>query len=485
MNSNNLPDKEKLWYWQEELNRVGPRFTGNKAHRKLIDFFEQELTDMGLKVNRDKHLFTKWEAKQWSLSVQAEHGGIEEYPVTSYYPYSGTTTEDGVVGELIYCGLGPGNFKQAAGKIAIVEVTVSKLPSSVALRKRTSFPKSAKLPFGLRNSVVSSLMKGPDLVEAQQAGVLGVICVWKKISAENVRGQYLPFTTALKDCPALWVDGNTGDQLKQLAFRHAKARLVLHAEIEENADSDTLYAILPGTNRSENILINTHTDGPNACEENGGVGLLAMAEYFSKLPLEQRQRDLVFVFVTGHFQIPQFGIQGQATTRWLHDHPELWDGVGGHQKAVAGLTLEHLGCREWKDNQENSQYSDTGNLETELVYTANEMMNTIYLDSLKGRTKVRSITLKPVNNIHFGEGQPLFDAGIPNISLVPAPDYLCATGPNGYLDKLDIDFMDEQIGSFIKMTTVIDRTPVEVLGQPEPYAKGLLGFLVKDANEKQ
>lgn len=175
--------------------------------------------------------------------------------------------------------------------------------------------------------------------------------------------------------------------MKQLAFRHAKARLVLHAEIEENADSDTLYAILPGTNSSENILINTHTDGPNAREENGGVGLLAMAEYFSKLPLEQRQRDLVFVFVTGHFQIPQFGIQGQATTRWLQDHPELWDGEGGHQKAVAGLTLEHLGCREWKDNQEISQYSDTGNLETELVYTANEMMNTIYLIRLREERK--------------------------------------------------------------------------------------------------
>ncbi len=259
-------------------------------------------------------------------------------------------------------------------------------------------------------------------------------------------------------------------------MQQTKARLVLQAEVKGNADSDTLYAILPAHNSKENILLNTHTDGPNASEENGGIGLLALAEYFSKMPVEQRKRNLLFVFVTGHFQINQFGINGQATTRWLHEHPELWNDEGDNQKAVAGLTLEHLGCLEWKDTQNKTEYHYTGNLETELVYTGNEVMNNIYLDSLEGRTKVRSVTLKPKNKLHFGEGQPLFDAGIPNISLVPAPDYLVAEGKDGYLEKVDLDFMHEQIQSFIKIVSIIDHT--SKLRKADAYT-GMLGFLGK------
>ncbi|MNI47181.1 hypothetical protein D3C73_1016810 [compost metagenome] len=119
----------------------------------------------------------------------------------------------------------------------------------------------------------------------------------------------------------------------------------------------------------------------------------------------------------------------------------------------------------------------------ELVYTANEAMNRIYLDSLSGRSMVRSITLRPKSSIYFGEGQPLYNAGIPTISLIPAPDYLCAVGQDGQLDKLDPDFMYEQIVSFIKMTSVLDHTPAESIGTPEPPAKGILGLVIKDQND--
>lgn len=477
---NDFPNKEKVWAWQQEIHRFGPRLTGNNAHKQLIDYFETELTQMGLEVHRDKHTFTKWEAKHWNLSVQGEDGNFNEMPVTFYYPYSGKTTVDGVIGELIYCGKGAGNFKQAAGKIAIVEVAVFGMPTALLFKRRSSYPKNERISFTTRNPVISSVLRSPNLEKAEQAGVLGVICVWKNISDDNAQGQYLPFTTAHKNCPSLWVGGKTGDMLKKLALRQAKARLVLHAEIEENADSDTLYAVLPGTNKTENILINTHTDGPNAWEENGGVGLLAMAKYFSSIPLERRNRSIVFVFVTGHFQIPQFGIHGQATTRWLNDHPELWNGEDEHQLTVAGITLEHLGCKEWKENKDHSGYAYSGNLELEIVYTANAVLDQIYMDCLQGRSKVRSITFKPKSNIYFGEGQPLYNAGIPTISLIPAPEYLCAIAQDGDLEKLDSDFLFEQIETFTKIAAMLDHIPRETIGKPEAPSKGILGLLIKE-----
>jgi hypothetical protein len=128
------------------------------------------------------------------------------------------------------------------------------------------------------------------------------------------------------------------------------ATLVLEAALDE-ADTDTLHAILPGRNPHETIIVNTHTDGPNACEENGAAGLLALAKAHGSRT--DRQRSIVFVFATGHFQIPQLVEgHGQATLAWLRRHPELWDGKPGHARAVAGLTLEHLGCLEWKDRGE-------------------------------------------------------------------------------------------------------------------------------------
>ncbi|WP_044877075.1 hypothetical protein [Paenibacillus sp. IHBB 10380] len=480
IHQNKLPDLEKVWSWQQKLDGFGPRLTGNDAHKRLTDYFEAELRQMGLKTHRDSHVFTKWEAKHWRLSIYSDGDHEEELTATFYFPYSGTTPEEGVVGELIYCGKGPGRFREAAGKIAIVDVSSPKLPSSLFFKRRSSYPKNETMPFLMSNPVLSSIVRGPNLEKAAQAGVLGVICVWRDLSEANARSQYLPFTTGPRQCPALWVGKETGSRLKKMAKHGAKARLVLQAEMDECASSDTLYAVLPGTNRSETVIVNTHTDGPNACEENGGVGLLAMARYFSSLPIEQRQRSMVFVFVTGHFQIPQFGIHGQATTRWLHDHPELWSGEGGHPRAVAGLTLEHLGCKEWKDSEDAAAYSYTGRFEVEFVYTGNQVMDELYRASLSGRTKVRSITLQPKSSIYFGEGQPLYMAGIPTVSLIPAPDYLCAAGEAGGLDKLDVHFMNEQIVTFIKLAAAIDCTPTEKLGKPQAHAKGIIGLLVKE-----
>lgn len=102
-------------------------------------------------------------------------------------------------------------------------------------------------------------------------------------------------------------------------------------------------------------------------------------------------------------------------------------------------------------------------------------MNDIYIKALEGRNKVRTITLRPRNNIYFGEGQPLFQEGIPTISLVPAPDYLCKISSNVDIDKLDAEIMYEQIQTFLKVITGIDTIPAEILGKPQKQSYGILG----------
>ena len=77
--------------------------------------------------------------------------------------------------------------------------------------------------------------------------------------------------------------------------------------------------------------------------------MIALAQYFAR---RRHRRPIYFAFVTGHFQLPQFTspivpprpeVGSDATSVWMNDHQEIY------HNAVAGLTVEHLGCRQWVD----------------------------------------------------------------------------------------------------------------------------------------
>ena len=149
-------------------------------------------------------------------------------------------------------------------------------------------------------------------------------------------------------------------------------------------------------------------------------------------------------------------------------HRDLWDGKGEHMKCVADLTIEHLGCREWRDI--NGEYKCTGKPEVELVYTGNEFMDKLYIDTVKERKTVRTMTLRGHNALHFGEGQNFFTMGIPEISLVPAPYYLCVVSNTHEMEKFDINLMVQQTETFARLIEKLEGIPSEVLGKSDGYS---------------
>src|SRR5262249_38696898 len=159
-------------------------------------------------------------------------------------------------------------------------------------------------------------------------------------SDEQAAQLYAPFGRAYQDMPALWVGRAAGDRLRRLAQSGGEATLTLEAVISPDTPTETVIATLPGISTDEVIIVNTHTDGNNATEENGGLGCLALAHYFSRLPKNARRRSLVFVLATGHFA----GAYVPAIRGVIDRHPDLIN------RAVGALTVEHLGCREWLDN---------------------------------------------------------------------------------------------------------------------------------------
>ena len=81
--------------------------------------------------------------------------------------------------------------------------------------------------------------------------------------------------------------------------------------------------------------------------------------------------------------------------------------------------------------------------------------------------------------MYLGEGKALYNAGIPTISLVPAPTYLCAARPDGGIDKLDATLAHQQLLTFARVLKEIDLTPTEQIGAAQPQAFGLLGFVLR------
>ncbi len=441
-----LPSIDEVWGWQVRMNDLGPKYTGNEAHGSFVEFLASNLTSTGLEVTRDSFKFPRWNARRWALKVQPASGAAFDAPVTSYYPYSGQTPAAGVTGELVAQPAPAtrdfgGKFQPSGdvnGKVAFIEMPVTAPPYADWYKAYGFHTADTRLPSDV--AAVWSIFT-PLLTDLKKAGAIGVVLAWTNISDDQAAYQYTPFSRPLQDLPALWVGRETGARLRKLAGTGAKATVTLEADVFKDSPTDTLIATLPGTSRDEVIIINTHTDGPNATEENGGLGVLALAKYFARIPQASRRRTIVFVLATGHFALAYLpSIHG-----FMEQHPDTV------KKAVGAITVEHLGCREWLDNPAG-KYAATGRDELTLAITDFGGTAKVMLDAVKDTADRRVAVVKPVpqKGLFFGEGGALSRAGIPTIGYIPIPSYLIAGPPNGCIDKLSKTLLHAQIEAFAK-----------------------------------
>lgn len=485
--------KDEILAGVEKMNSFGARFTGNKAHSDFINYLKDEIGKMGIPIFSDPFYFKRWEEKHSSIEIIDENENIN-IPVSSAYPYSGETDEDGITQELVYVK-DITDIPKTTGKIAVFEVSnVKFIPSEVAFDKRSSYPEDVVLPQKYEGSVITSFVQCFNGIISKITKAKAVILIWKGLHDDCVKGQYLSFIMGYQNIPMLWVNGTEGQKIIDAALNGKSAKLVLTAQTEENAFTESFYCILKGKDAKETVIVNTHTDGTNCVEENGAVALLQLMKNMKDRELN---RTHIFVFTTGHFRLPHFKDirtgSFQSASRWLSMHRELWDGKGEHFKCVANLTLEHMGCKEWRDV--DGEYKYTGEQEVELVYTGNEFMDKLYIDTVKERKNIRTMTLRGHNALHFGEGQNFFTMGIPEISLVPAPYYLCVVSDSHEMEKFDAELMTQQTETFAKLIEKIENISSKDLGRSDFYsvikAKSVSGgidlnisSLVKDAINK-
>src|SRR5277367_191378 len=367
---NLLPSQKEVWEWQVWMAKLGPKYTGNAAHTEFVEFLATHLKEAGLDVAREHYTLPRWEAKRWEIGIAPASGATFKPVATSYFPYSGETPASGATGELVYAGHAPNfNLSGLQGKVVLVDFSANVRKFGEMYQPWGIYPADAHFPAEFKPA------RGGvnDLTQFKKAGAVGVIIAWTDVSDGNAADQYTPFSRPPQGIPGLYVGSETGKKLKALAGSGAKATVVLEADIHPDTPTDTLLATLPGTSADEVILVNTHTDGPNATEENGGLGVLALAKYFAKVPKSQRKRTLVFPLTSGHFAGPWV----PSMRGIIQKYPDLI------KRTVAALTVEHLGCKEWVDDA-SFQYKPTGENEWAVAITETGGVGKILVEALQG-----------------------------------------------------------------------------------------------------
>lgn len=437
-----LPSQKEVWDWQVWMAKLGPKYTGNAAHVQFVDFLATQLKSAGLEIAREHYTFPRWEARRWQLSIVPATGKRFEAPVTSYFPYSGETPAAGVTGDLVFAGSNP-TFRTDSlqGKIALIDFTCNVRKFGEIYEPWGIHPPDAKFP----ESIHPARGAVNDLTKFQKAGAIGVVLAWTDVSDANAADQYTPFSRPPQGIPGLYVGRETGARLRSLAESGAKATLILEAQTFPDSPTDTVIATLPGSSSEEAIIVNTHTDGPNATEENGGIGIVALARYFSRIPKSERKRTLVFPLTTGHFAGPWVpSIRGVITK-----YPDLI------KKSVAAVTVEHLGCKEWMDDA-SLRYRATGENEWSVAITEKKSTGEAFVEALKGSASRKTAVVNPVHGGWLGEGASLTRAGIPTIGYIPQPNYLLAGPADGCIEKLSAELMHSQIQDFAKVIHILD-----------------------------
>ena len=108
--------------------------------------------------------------------------------------------------------------------------------------------------------------------------------------------------------------------------------------------TDTLLATMKG-NSNDVVVLTTQTDGPNECNENGALGVLAAATYLSKL--ESRRKTYVFSLPTGHYAGGPVSdnVTGSGRRAGTRGVMEKWPDV--FKRTVAQIQLEQMAASEW------------------------------------------------------------------------------------------------------------------------------------------
>lgn len=485
-----LPPTHMFDAWLQRLHGFGPvRFTGTPPCRAFEDFLADEFEKLGCMVERDSFRLTSWECdlqRDCAIGVDEDGGRSRDLEVLSYYPFCGSTHGQAPArGRIIYGGTG------LKGALALLETTAPKVLRDAivvvdapvgGISSTPEIYPGSEIGDPLRETnapLPASAIFHRGLMAALQDRCRGIVLCFTDVNDDAARYTWAPFSEPHGKIPALWVGAESGRYLRAVAGR-ATIDMRCDATLTPDAQADSLLATLPGQT-DEVILLTTHTDGPNESNDNGALGLLALATYASKLPLSERRRTLVFSMPTGHYAMgavadPVTGSGRRAGTYgMMKRYPTVIE------RTVAQIALEQLGALEW--DEIGGGYQPTGRAAPSFWLPTNDQKSIFSPEPVQGTQAMGAAMVRMFgaasadgdpkylrgalveSGFAPGEGGALRAAGIPGIGLMGVPGYFFRADPRGVLDKLDARVMRAQVSVAARLLAMMDRlTPGQLLG---------------------
>jgi hypothetical protein len=475
-----LPSAKQVHAEVQRMVDFGPRLTGYPGHEAFTTWVEDEMRAAGLEIApHDVYDYDCYRTGDFSLEIL---DGADPGPVdvsTSYVRCVGTPPE-GVTGPLVHAAGFPEtdtlaalvdpNAASAAVRAWVASVADGYRDSILLVELSAPGPLTARVFTAVSTYLqwdghtmedwaqidYSRAWMGPwlDLADFAPLGVKGVVFS-TRASKEMLRGNNSSHIARPQPIPALVVDRDTGAALRAQAEHRAQTCLRLDVAIEP-VKLRQLTAILPGAS-DECIIVNTHTDGQNAFEENGAVAAVEMARHFASLPEPDRlRRTLVFALYPGHMS-GRVGIEDARG--WILKHPDLVT------NAVGAVSIEHLGATEWVDDERG--FRPTGEIEIYGIWTTQgEMFEQVALPALIESGLQRHALLKPP--VQITPGRAFHWLGVPHVSGIAGPTYLLKVTDDGEMDKFDAELASRQIGFYADVVRRLDRADRAALYRGDP-----------------
>jgi hypothetical protein len=449
----------QLLEWHRQLDAVGLRATGSPVHEHYIDVLRARLHRAGVQQLRFEAVpHRRWLAQAWSLRAGSPQPS-RAIPTASYIPYSGGTPAAGVTAPLVHltdpagAPPAPGSLR---GKIALFTLPQTPLTygALATLAYRSYDPAGilkANAPYARAWLSISTLIE--ILTALVRAKAAGCVCILD-LPADAAHGAYYPYDGRIRPVPGVFVDHQTGTRLIALAAAGATARLTVRSHTKE-MHTRNLLGVIPGAS-TELMLLHSHTDGPNAIEDNGPNAIVAISQYLTRLPRRSLPRSVMVLLTTGHFA----GGAGVEAFVRRHRRSTL-------RRAAAALTLEHLGAREWNP-QPDGHSRLTGHAEAASVFTPESSpLVSAAATALKRAKDDPASVLRPYvsspgspdGNGWPAEGTQLWTmAALPTANYITGPTYLLNWGiPT--VDKLDVALMRREAIAFTEMLLALSRVP--------------------------
>ena len=437
----------------------GSRTTASRAHEKTIDYLEDQMRGVkGMQVRSDPYELLRWQPTAGWGDRELEKAGAlftpgpghsrRSIPAAGAVPYSLPTRARGHEGQLVYLPRGQAiTSENARGKIVMVDFPATPVPYNAffALSRYVTPDLAGEAGMLYDRGIFADDPLNAVMTAAGRAEAAGIIVAFD-FPRDQVRGYFEPHKGTHYRVPAVFVGVDEREQLKALAAQGQTVGVAVRAKVDR-AMTRNLIATLPGQS-PERIVIVANTDGNTWVQENSITAMVALARYFSRLPLHCRPRTFEFVFATAHLHISREGAIRYATQL----DEDYDDGT-----VAFVFAIEHLGTREIvpvpRQDGPGRRLEFTGKGEVFSFFASEGMpLSTTAIEQTQRHQLDRTLVMRgvdapnpvrvPVNCSFGGIGTSFHSRLIPTLAMISGPWSLWA--PSFGAEAVDFDRARQQ-----------------------------------------